>query len=214
MQARITDVVFLGNALKIVARLPSGETLSARDPDVRRHASYVRDATESFGWALADQRVLEGGAMTVRRDAWFLAPALAIVAVMLLAPMGLLLVISFWTVRSFKLQPDFTLAAWARFFVNYGGLTLYTLVIGIVTALLCVAIGLAFAYAVRFKAGRFGDALVHGHPDHAVRRLPRQDLCLEVDPRRRRPPQPGADGRSASSMSRRPGCSTTAAPSS
>jgi TOBE domain len=58
--ARITDVVFLGNALKIVARLPSGETLSARDPDVRRHASYAREATESFSWALADQRILDG----------------------------------------------------------------------------------------------------------------------------------------------------------
>jgi spermidine/putrescine transport system permease protein len=32
--------------------------------------------------------------------------------------------------------------------------------IGIVTALLCVAIGMAFAYAARFKAGRYGDALV------------------------------------------------------
>ena len=32
--------------------------------------------------------------------------------------------------------------------------------IGIVTALLCVTIGMAFAYAVRFKAGRYGDALV------------------------------------------------------
>jgi spermidine/putrescine transport system permease protein len=95
-----------------------------------------------------------------RRDAWFLAPSLAIVAVMLLAPMGLLLVISFWSVRSFKLQPDFTFSAWERFFVNYGSLTLYTLVIGIVTALLCVTIGMAFAYAVRFKAGRYGDALV------------------------------------------------------
>jgi spermidine/putrescine transport system permease protein len=95
-----------------------------------------------------------------RRDAWFLAPSLAIVAVMLLAPMGLLLIISFWSVRSFKLQPDFTFGAWERFFVNYGGLTLYTLLIGIVTALLCVTIGMAFAYAARFKAGRYGDALV------------------------------------------------------
>jgi len=60
VQAQITDVVFLGNALKIVARLSSGETLSARDPDVRRHARYVRDSTESFGWSLADQRLLEG----------------------------------------------------------------------------------------------------------------------------------------------------------
>jgi ABC-type Fe3+/spermidine/putrescine transport system ATPase subunit len=60
VQAQITDVVFLGNALKIVARLPSGETLSARDPDVRRYASYVRDASAPFGWSLADQRILDG----------------------------------------------------------------------------------------------------------------------------------------------------------
>lgn len=98
--------------------------------------------------------------MSRRRDALFLTPSLAIVAIMLLAPMCLLLVISFWSVRSFKLQPDFTFAAWARFFVNYGSLTLYTLVIGVVTASLCVIIGMAFAYAVRFKAGRYADALV------------------------------------------------------
>jgi hypothetical protein len=46
--------------LKIVARLPSGELLSTRDPDVRRHGRYVRDAIERFGWSLADQRILEG----------------------------------------------------------------------------------------------------------------------------------------------------------
>jgi spermidine/putrescine transport system ATP-binding protein len=60
VHGQITDVVFLGNALKIVARLPSGETLSARDPDVRRYGTYVRDATESFGWSLSDQRILDG----------------------------------------------------------------------------------------------------------------------------------------------------------
>jgi ABC-type Fe3+/spermidine/putrescine transport system ATPase subunit len=60
VQARITDVVFLGNALKIVASLPSGETLSARDPDVRRYGHYVRDRNETFGWSPADQRILEG----------------------------------------------------------------------------------------------------------------------------------------------------------
>lgn len=98
--------------------------------------------------------------MIRRRDALFLAPSLIIVAFALLAPMGLLLVISFWSVRSFKLQPDFSLAAWQRFIVNYGELTLYTLLIGIVTATICVVIGLAFAYGARFKAGRFADALV------------------------------------------------------
>lgn len=98
--------------------------------------------------------------MTPRRDALFLMPSLVVVTSALLAPMALLLVISFWSVRSFKLQPDFTLDSWQRFIVNYGGLTVYTLTIGIVTAAICVTIGMAFAYAVRFKAGRFGDGLV------------------------------------------------------
>jgi hypothetical protein len=34
--------------------------LSARDPDVRRYASYVRDKTETFGWSRSDQRILDG----------------------------------------------------------------------------------------------------------------------------------------------------------
>lgn len=98
--------------------------------------------------------------MTKRQDALFVAPSMLILIGMLLAPMVLLLVISFWTVRSFKLQPDFSFDAWERFFVNYGGLTLYTLLIGVITALICVVIGMAFAYAVRFKAGRWADALI------------------------------------------------------
>jgi spermidine/putrescine transport system permease protein len=98
--------------------------------------------------------------VSARRTALFLAPSLGIVVVTLVAPMLLLFVISFWVVRSFKLQPAATLDAWARFCVNYGGLTLYTVAIGVTTGAICVAVGLAYAYAVRFKAGRFGDALV------------------------------------------------------
>jgi spermidine/putrescine transport system permease protein len=96
----------------------------------------------------------------VGRDALFLAPAMAVVGVVLLAPLALLLVISFWTVRSFKLQPDFSLDAWTRFLVNYGGLTIYTLAVGLLTAVICLIVGMAFAYGVRFRAGRYADALV------------------------------------------------------
>ena len=84
----------------------------------------------------------------------FLAPALAVFAGIFAAPMLLLFVVSFWSVSNFRLQPDFTFAAWQRFVTDYGGLTLYTLGIGIVAGLLCTALALAFAYAVRFKAGR------------------------------------------------------------
>jgi spermidine/putrescine transport system permease protein len=95
-----------------------------------------------------------------RRDALFLAPAMAVVGAVLLAPLTLLLIISFWTVRSFKLQPDFSFEAWTRFVFNYGGLTIYTLAIGMVTALICIVIGMFFAFGVRFRAGRYADVLV------------------------------------------------------
>jgi spermidine/putrescine transport system permease protein len=95
-----------------------------------------------------------------RRDAAFLAPALAIFATIFAAPMLLLFVISFWSVSNFRLTPDFSFAAWARFVTDYGGLALYTIGIGIAAGLLCTGLALAFAYAVRFKAGRFGDALI------------------------------------------------------
>ena len=89
-----------------------------------------------------------------------LAPAFAILIGVFAVPMLLLFAVSFWSVRSFKLQPDFTFAAWQRFFTVYGDLTLYTLLIGLAAGLLCTVLGFIFAYAARFKAGRFGDLLL------------------------------------------------------
>jgi spermidine/putrescine transport system permease protein len=93
--------------------------------------------------------------------AWpFLAPALSLAAGLFLAPMLLLFVVSFWSVRNFKLTPGFGFAAWRRFIENYGTLTLYSLTIGLSVAAICTGLGLAFAYVVRFRAGRFADALI------------------------------------------------------
>jgi spermidine/putrescine transport system permease protein len=94
------------------------------------------------------------------RPALLLAPALIVVAAALLVPLALLFVVSFWTVRSFRLQPDLSLAAWVRFVESYGGLTLYTLGIAALIAAICVALGFACAYALRFRAGRHADALL------------------------------------------------------
>lgn len=93
--------------------------------------------------------------------AWpFLAPALAIAAGRFFAPMLLLFAVSFWSVKSFKLTPGFGFAAWARFVDKYGGLTVYSITIGLAVAAICTGLGLAFAYAVRFRAGRYADALI------------------------------------------------------
>jgi spermidine/putrescine transport system permease protein len=74
--------------------------------------------------------------------------------------MALLFAVSFWSVKNFKLTPGFGFAAWQRFFENYGTLALYSIAVGLAVAAICTALGLAFAYAVRFRAGRFGDALI------------------------------------------------------
>ena len=90
----------------------------------------------------------------------FLAPALAVLIGVFAIPIVMLFAVSFWSVKNFKLQPDFTFAAWYRFISVYGDLTLYTLLVGLLTGLLCTGLGFVFAYAARFKAGRFGDLLL------------------------------------------------------
>lgn len=91
---------------------------------------------------------------------FFLAPALAVLIGIFAVPILLLFAVSFWSVKNFKLQPDFTFAAWQRFVSAYGDLALYTVLVGLMTGLLCTVLGFIFAYAARFKAGRFGDLLL------------------------------------------------------
>ena len=89
-----------------------------------------------------------------------LAPATAVFAFVFAVPAVLLFIVSFWSVRSFKLRPDFSLAAWHRFISEYWELTLYTLFVGVCAGLICTLLGFLFAYAARFKAGPYGDALM------------------------------------------------------
>jgi spermidine/putrescine transport system ATP-binding protein len=59
LEARVTDLVFLGNGLKIVATLPSGETICARDPDGGRAGAWAIGTAVRLGWDRADHRVFE-----------------------------------------------------------------------------------------------------------------------------------------------------------
>ena len=95
-----------------------------------------------------------------RSGSLFLAPALGILTFVFVLPVTLLFLVSFWSVKSFRLRPDFTFTAWQRFGVEYGGLTLYTLLVGLVVGALCTVLGFVFAYAARFKAGAHGDRLM------------------------------------------------------
>lgn len=90
----------------------------------------------------------------------FLLPAGLVLVTLFMLPMALLFVVSFWTVRSFALRPDFSFDAYVRAFESYGGVLGGTLMVGAATASLCTVVGFIFAYGVRFRAGRWGDALV------------------------------------------------------
>ena len=96
---------------------------------------------------------------TLRRS-FPLLPAYGVLAGLFLVPMVLLFAVSFWSVRSYQLRPDFTFAAYERTFAAYGPLLFWTLIIGACVALLSTALGFVFAYGARFRCGRFGDLFI------------------------------------------------------
>jgi spermidine/putrescine transport system permease protein len=88
------------------------------------------------------------------------APAGAILAGLFAVPLGALFIVSFWSVRSFALRPDFTFAAYIKVWTDYAGVLGFTLGLALITAAICAILGFVFAYGARFHAGRYADALV------------------------------------------------------
>lgn len=77
-------------------------------------------------------------------------------------PICLLFAISFWTVKSLRLRPDFTFAAYERSFAVYGGLLANTMLMAAAVAIICTIVGFVFAYGARFRTGVFGDVFILG----------------------------------------------------
>jgi spermidine/putrescine transport system permease protein len=98
-------------------------------------------------------------ASVVRRIA-ALVPAYGILAGLFFVPIALLFAVSFWSVRSFKLEPGFSFDAYVRTFTVYGPLFFSTLLLAAAVALLCVVIGFVFAYGARFRVGAYGDLFI------------------------------------------------------
>jgi spermidine/putrescine transport system permease protein len=88
------------------------------------------------------------------------APAGAILAGLFAVPLAALFVVSFWSVRSFALRPDFTVAAYIKVWTEYAGVFGFTLGLALTTAAICTVLGFIFAYGARFHADRWADALV------------------------------------------------------
>jgi spermidine/putrescine transport system permease protein len=69
-------------------------------------------------------------------------------------------VISFWTVRSYKLTPAFQPENYSRAVLGYLEVGAITLGIALVVALLTTLAGFLYAYIIRFRAGRHGSLLL------------------------------------------------------
>lgn len=94
------------------------------------------------------------------RQNWLLAPAALIFVGAFVAPLLYFLVISFWSVKARIMRPDLTLknyiATWADYYDAMGS----TLAIALAIAALTTLLAFGFAYAIRFKCGRFEAALL------------------------------------------------------
>jgi spermidine/putrescine transport system permease protein len=89
------------------------------------------------------------------RQNWLLMPAALTFLGAFVAPLLYFLVISFWSVKARIMRPDLTLknyiATWADYYDAMGSTLAIALAIGALTTLLAFG----FAYAIRFKCGRF-----------------------------------------------------------
>jgi len=94
------------------------------------------------------------------KRSWQLAPAALVFAVLFVAPLSLLFAVSFWKKTMFAVTPDFLLDAYGRAIADYWQVGLATFAIALAAGVVTTALAFLFAYVIRFKAGRWGDALL------------------------------------------------------
>lgn len=87
-------------------------------------------------------------------------PALAFWLALFAVPLCFFFVVSFWSVRGLGMRPDLTLKNYWLALSDYGDVLISTILIGLVTGFVTTAIAYFFAFAIRFRAGRFGNALL------------------------------------------------------
>jgi spermidine/putrescine transport system permease protein len=89
-----------------------------------------------------------------------LAPAALIWIVLFAVPLGSFLAFSLWSVKARIMRPDLTFKNYVATFTEYGDVLASTLGIAFIIACLTTLIAYGLAYAIRFRAGRYGDVLL------------------------------------------------------
>ncbi len=98
--------------------------------------------------------------MKLGPQAPLLAPAAFIWVALFAAPLASFFVFSFWSVRTRIMRPDLTLKNYVATFTEYGDVLIITLGIAFIIACTTTLLAFAFAFSIRFRAGRFGDMLL------------------------------------------------------
>ena len=96
----------------------------------------------------------------LRSNYLLIAPSATIFAALFVAPFLYFFFLSFWQVKLFKLSPDLTTKNYVEAYDRSAGILVDTIELAAIVALLTTALGFVYAYIIRFKAGRWGPALL------------------------------------------------------
>jgi spermidine/putrescine transport system permease protein len=86
-----------------------------------------------------------------------LLPAGLIFLGLFVVPLIYFFAVSFWTVRARMMRPDFSFKNYAEAITGYGDVLIFTLLISGAVALVTTILAFLFAYAIRFRLGRFAN---------------------------------------------------------
>lgn len=86
-----------------------------------------------------------------------LVPAGAVFVGLFIAPLAYFFAVSFWTVRARMMRPDFSSQNYVEAVSEYGDVLAFTLAISGIIAVSTTVLAFLFAYAIRFKLGRFAN---------------------------------------------------------
>jgi spermidine/putrescine transport system permease protein len=92
--------------------------------------------------------------------ALFCLPAALIFLFFFLGPFVYFVVMSFWSVSLFRLSRNFTFINYIDIYRDYLYPLGYTFAIALVIGIITTAVAFAFAYLIRFRAGRYGTLLL------------------------------------------------------
>jgi len=94
------------------------------------------------------------------RIAGLVAPSGAVFLLIFVAPFVYFFIISFWRIAAYKIEPAATVENYLQVFALYSNSLLFSIGIAFAVAIATTMLAFAFAYGIRYKAGRWGNALL------------------------------------------------------